>query len=323
MNHAIKKHRIVMTLAAILVAAAASPAFPANGVDVSHLYKLANFSGTIPYNEATISADRFHDEVYVLYQNYVRVYNSSGMEVYGFGNDEALGWMRDLAVDEKGDIYLLSYGGYSVGSDRPDYRMVRCNYRGEALESITVKDLPPEYSRFLPQRLIYRDGRFILVSRNQPLAVETDKKGVFRRGYDFGRLLEIPEKDRPNTDIFGFSVDGQGNMLFTIPVLFQAFRVSPDGNVSSFGRGGSSPGSFGVVSGIVADDHGNYLVADSQRSVVMVFDPTFKFLIEFGYYGNKPQNLVRPRNIAIGNSGRLYVVQLGHRGVSVFSVTPN
>ncbi len=323
MGRKMKTNRIVTALAAILIAAVASPAFPSSGVDVNFLYKLANFSGTIPYNDARISADRFHDEVYVLYQNFVWIYNSSGMEVYGFGNDEALGWMRDLAVDEKGDIYLLSYGGYSVGSERPDYRIVRCNYRGLAEESFTVKDLPPEYSPILPQRIFYREGRFLLVSLNQLLAVETDKRGVFRIGFDLARLLEIPEKDRPNTEIFGFSVDGRGNMLFTVPVLFQAFRVSPDGTVSAFGRGGSAPGMFGVASGIASDDQGNYLVADSQRSVVMVFDPTFRFLTEFGYYGSKPQNLVRPRDIAMGNSGKLYVVQLGQRGVSVFSVTPN
>lgn len=80
---------------------------------------------------------------------------------------------------------------------------------------------------------------------------------------------------------------------------------------------------FGVVSGIVSDDHGNTLVADSQRNVVMVFDPEFRFITEFGYYGSKPQNLVRPRDIAMGNSGKLYVVQLGQRGISVFSVTPH
>lgn len=315
-----EKHRFVIILVVFFLAVAFSPAYSSNGITVNHLYTLANFSGTVPYNEATISVDRYHDEVYVLFQNFVRIYNSAGMEVYGFGNDPALGWMRDLAVDEKGDIYLLSYGDRVEGTDRPSYHIVRCNYRGEARGTITVQGLPPEFSHILPQRLYYREGRFFLVSRNQLMAVETDREGTFRRGYDFADLLEIPEKDRRNIEIFGFSVDAQGNMLFTIPVFFQAYRVSPDGEVSAFGKGGSAPGLFGVVSGIVSDDQGNTLVADSQRSVVMIFDPEFRFIKEFGYYGSKPQNLVRPRDIALGKSGKLYVVQLGHRGVSVFSV---
>jgi hypothetical protein len=317
------KNKIVMILAALLVASAFAPAYPSTGIAVSHLYKLSNFSGAVPYNEATISVDRFHDEIYVLYQNFVRIYNRNGMEVYGFGHDDALGWMRDVAVDEKGDIYLLSYGEQESGSDRPTYNIVRCNYRGESREHIAVRGIPSEYSHILPQRLIYREGRFFLVSRSQMLVVETDTKGMFLKGFNLADLLEIPEKDRPDTEIFGFSVDARGNMLFTIPVLFRAFRVSPDGTVMSFGKGGSAPGSFGVVTGIVADDQGNYLVADSQRSVVMVFDPAFRFITEFGYYGPKPQNLVRPRDIALGNSGKLYVVQLGQRGISVFSVIPN
>lgn len=320
MNRSMKKSGIVTVLTTLIMA---TTVIPASGITVSHLHKLANFSGAIPYNGATIAADRHNDEVYVLYQNFVRVYNKSGMEIYGFGNDPALGWMRDIAVDEKGDIFILSHGGPIAGTDRPTYHIVRCNYRGEARESFTLTDLPPDYSHILPQRVIYRDGGFVFVNLTQLLAVQTDKKGVFRKGFNFADLLEIPEKDRPNTEIFGFSVDGRGNMLFTIPVLFQAFRVSPEGKVSSFGKGGSAPGMFGVVSGIVADDHGNYLVSDSQRNVVMIFDPAFRFITEFGYYGTKPQNLVRPRDIALGNSGKLYIVQLGNRGVSVFSVNPN
>ncbi|UCD47543.1 MAG: hypothetical protein JSV28_01625 [Deltaproteobacteria bacterium] len=323
MKNRVIKYGFAAALVIAYMAAAAPPAHTSNGLRIAHLYNLADFTGDVPYNDAMISVDRYHDEIYVLFQNFVRIYNSSGMEVYGFGYDQALGWMRDLVVDEKGDIFLLSYGERLPGSDRWVYHIVHCNYRGQARGNISVQGLPPEFAHILPQKFFYREGRFLLVSRKQMLAVETDRNGVFRKGYNFADLLEIPEKDRPNTEIFGFSVDGQGNMLFTVPVLFQAFRVSPEGTVSAFGKGGSAPGLFGVVSGIVSDDHGNVLVADSQRSVVMVFDPKFQFITEFGYYGSKPQNLVRPRDIALGNSGKLYIVQLGQRGVSVFSVTPN
>lgn len=323
MGNRIYSHGIAASLAVFFLTVAVSPAGASNGIRATHLYNLSDFTGDVPYNDAKIAIDRGHDEVYVLFQNYMRIYNSAGMEVYGFGNDPALGWIRDLTVDEKGDIILLSYGERLVDADRWNYHLVRCNYRGQARGNIDVRSLPPEFSRILPQNIFYREGRFILVSRIQMMAVETDRNGVYRKGYNFADLLEIPEEDRPNTQIFGFSVDGQGNMLFTVPTLFQAFRVSPEGDVSSFGKGGSAPGLFGVVSGIVSDDQGNILVSDSQRNVVMVFDPKFQFVMEFGYYGSKPQNLVRPRDIAMGNDGKLYIVQLGQRGISVFSVAPN
>jgi hypothetical protein len=57
------------------------------------------------------------------------------------------------------------------------------------------------------------------------------------------------------------------------------------------------------------------------RSVVMIFDREFRFLKEFGYRGDKPGNLIRPSELALGNSGKLYVTQLRNRGVSVFSIT--
>ena len=88
-------------------------------------------------------------------------------------------------------------------------------------------------------------------------------------------------------------------------MLFKAFVVSPDGKVTaSFGKAGSAPGLFGIVGGIAKDDQGNYLVVERLRSVVMVFDKEFRFLKEFGYRGDKPGNLIRPNEVAVGNAGK-------------------
>jgi sugar lactone lactonase YvrE len=172
--------------------------------------------------------------------------------------------------------------------------------------------------------MFYRDGKFLFLSSSKMQVVITDKRGAFQRGYDLANILEIPEKDRPNIEIFGFNLDSEGNMIFTVPVLFKAYIVTPDGKMSgSFGKAGSAPGMFGVVSGIARDDQGNYLVVERLRSVVMVFDKEFRFLHEFGYQGEKPENLIRPNELAVGNAGTLYVTQMRKRGVSVFSVSSN
>lgn len=311
------------TLSALVVLGASFAAHANNRVHVAHLYKLSDFSGTIPYSGVRLSVDRNHNEVYVITGNAVRIYNEAGMEVFRFGEDPAFGRILDLAADGDGELFILSYDPLPPsGSPRPAYSLLRCDFRGEPRERIVVRDLPPEYAAFLPQLLFFRDGGFLLVSRMQMLAVATDRSGAFRKGYDLADLIGITEEERAGTEIFGFSVDGRGNMLFTVPVLFQAFRVTPDGAVSSFGKKGSSPGTFSVVTGIVADDHGHYLVSDSQRSVVMVFDERFGFITEFGTYGFTPRNLVRPRDLAVGNKGKIYIVQMRQQGVSVFAVTP-
>ncbi len=109
-------------------------------------------------------------------------------------------------------------------------------------------------------------------------------------------------------------------MYFTVPVYFQVFKISADGKVSFFGKPGSAPGLFGVVSGVAVDASGNLFISDKRRHVVMVFDPQFRFLQEFGGYGEKRANLVYPDELALDRSGHLYVSQMKKRGVTVFQV---
>jgi hypothetical protein len=56
--------------------------------------------------------------------------------------------------------------------------------------------------------------------------------------------------DRGNKDISGFTVDKDGNILITIPVMFRVYAISPDGQVSYFGKPGGAPGRFNIVAGI-------------------------------------------------------------------------
>jgi hypothetical protein len=163
--------------------------------------------------------------------------------------------------------------------------IIRCNYRGEPYSKTELDKFPPPFSRFIPNRLVYQNGNIYLASLNEMILAVTDDQGNFKKGYDLVPLIEVEEKDRGNMEIVGFSVDGEGNILFTIPVLFKAFILSPDGKVDWFGKPGGSPGRFNVVAGIVRDSKGNYLVVDKLKSTVMVYDKAFNFLDQFGYRG--------------------------------------
>lgn len=151
----------------------------------------------------------------------------------------------------------------------------------------------------------------------------TDANGLFEDGYDIAPLLDLEGRENEEKEMVGFSVDGEGNILFTIPVLFKAFKLTPDRKLTAFGEKGSLPGRFNVVGGIAADDRGYYLIVDTLRSVVMVFDKDFRFLTEFGHRGYRPGNLVAPRNLVVDNSGKVFVTQGGRRGVSVYRVSSN
>jgi len=287
-------------------------------VEPVFLYNLSNFAGTIPYTWANVYFDEQRNEIYAADTRGgdIRIFNDKGMEVYRFGDDGSLGPVVDVAVRQDGKILVLSKSGTKSS-------LLVCNYRGEPQTELQFKDLPSEFSSFLPDQMALRNRQlYLLDSMSMRIAV-TDDDGVFQHGYDLVSLLDLEEKKRGQVGVGGFSVDRHGNMLFTVPVLFAAYKLLPDGTVRGFGRAGSAPGSFGVVGGIVADDGGYYYVADRLKCVVLVFNEDFKFQSEFGYRGPRPENLVGPRHLALDDKGRLYVSQLKNRGISVFKVAPN
>jgi len=284
----------------------------------SFIYNLSNFTGTIPYSWSRVVADKERNEVYVLFQNTIRVFNESGMEIYRFGDDLDLGQIVDVAVDKNGDILLLTYKqlqGQPVGE------IIQCNYRGEPKSNIELRSVPSQFSNFFPNRMVYQDGDLYLVSLMGLNVVVADHQGNFKKGYDLFSLLELEEKDRGNVEIWGFSVDREGNILFTVPTLFKACILSPDGKLNWFGKPGSASGRFNIVTGIARDSKGNYLVVDKLKCAVMVFDQNFKFITQFSERGYKPGYLVAPDDIAIDNRDRIYVTQTARKGVSVFKLT--
>jgi hypothetical protein len=315
----IEHSKIKILILAILVVMVHSFSAQA-AVKGAFVYNLSDFTGSIPYNWSRVVADKERSEIYVLYQNTIRVFNESGMEIYRFGDDLDLGQIVDIAVDKNGDILLLTYKqteGQSVS------QIIQCNYRGEPKSNIELKNLPRQFSEFSPTRMIYLDGDIYLASLMGLNVFIADHQGNFKKGYDLIPLLELQEKDRGNVEMIGFSVDRERNILFTVPTLFKACILSPDGNLSWFGKPGSAPGRFNVVAGIARDSKGNYLVVDKLKCAVMVFDQNFKFITQFSERGYRPGYLIAPDDIAIDNGDRIYVTQTARRGVSVFRLVYN
>jgi DNA-binding beta-propeller fold protein YncE len=286
------------------------------------LYNLSNFTGAIPFNWVGLAFDKEKNEVYICdtADGSVRIFNENGMEVYHFGDDGTLGNIYDVAIDKDGDILVLSYVAVIGGTN---YSITRCDFRGEPKSKVEIRNLPSEFSGILPNRIVYREGHLYLVDKSAMKVVVTDNNGLFENGYDIASILKLDENKRANTGIVGFSVDKDGNILFTVPVLFQAFKLSPDRNLVAFGRRGSAPGRFNIVGGIASDDKGYYYLTDTLRCVVMIFDKDFNFQTEFGYRGFGPDNLIAPKDLGVDSTGRVYVNQSRRRGVSVFKIIYN
>ncbi len=279
----------------------------------TYLYRLASFAGPLRYDGVRVSVDQDTDETYVIYQNLVRIFNSSGMEVFSFGDDLDLGQIVDVATDRNGDIFLLSY--------KDSRSMVtRCNFRGVPIGPMEIKNLPAGLV-FSANRMIYRNGLFYFASLTASSVIVTEANGEFRSQVEFLPLLEVNERQKDGVESFGFTVDQEGSLFFTMPTLFRVYKRSPDGKLTSFGSPGSAPGKFGVVAGIATDSRGNLFVADKLKCVVMAFDKDFNFLTEFGYRGADPENLIVPDDVATDRRDRVYVSQARGRGVSVFALS--
>lgn len=308
------ERRKILGLAIILFLVALRGVAAGEAVQTSYLYKLSDFTGPIPYSWVNLHTDPQQKEIYVISGNTVKIFNQNGMEIYSFGNDSDFGVIADVAVEPDGHILVLTYlGGEAFG-------VVRCDYRGKPVSKIAIKDLPPPYSGILPNRIATREGTLYLADLRSRKFVVTDSKGLFQKGYDISALIQDEEKTADPNELGGFTVDRDGNILFTIPTLFRAFKLSPEGTMASFGGPGSVPGKFNVAAGIASDDQGYIYVADTLRCVVTIFDRDLRFVMEFGTRGWSAGELIAPKELVADNNQRVYVSQAGGRGVSVFKV---
>ena len=307
-------HIIFTIMIAFVLVCEASAAF-ADGILVKPIYALSNFSGRIPYNHVRFAVDRANSEILVLdpRDSDIRVYNSTGMEIFRTIKYKDLGAPVDLAVEPDGtiDLLVVSAGRYTIH---------RCNYRGEPVSRIELSEIPEGFADVTPNRIIWNDGFLYLIDMGSLRVIVFDASGGFVRGYNIADLLEMSERESHESPIFGFAVDREGNMLFTIPVTFSAYRMSPEGLVTRFGESGSGPGQFAVVSGVEVDEDGYIYLSDRRRSVVMIYGPNLKFQHEFGYRGFGPGNLIVPDDLILDGTGKLYVAQMRKRGVQVYRV---
>jgi DNA-binding beta-propeller fold protein YncE len=300
--------------AALLLLVLCAPSWSSAAVKATFLYSLSNFTGVVPFNYVREFIDSEKNEIYVVTGDSVSIFNGSGMEVYRFGDDLNIGVFMDLSVESDGHILILS----RMGSN---FRLTRCNYRGEPQARIEIRNLPKTFAGISPTRLLSRNGKLYLADLIVKKVVVTDANGVFQEGYDIAPLLaDFEEKPGAEYDIVGITVDGEGNLFFTVPTMFKAFRFSPDGQLAAFGSAGNLPGRFNLVSGIVTDDKGNIYVTDILRCTVSVFDKEFKFQAQLSQRGLGPGDLIAPSELVIDKSGKLYVSQSRNRGISVFRV---
>lgn len=297
-------------LFAALVAAA--PASRAAGMTSSFLYTLEDPASRRSFGWASLTFDSNASEVFLVSGGVVDIFNDNGLATYAFGDDTALGQPIGVAALENGELYVIAAVEQSM-------QLVRCNFRGEPQSRVEISGLPAEFAgSFGPNRIAAARGKLYLADTNAMKVAVVSPDGAVSAAWNLPKLIGLGPRDPADAMMRGFNVDRDGNVLFTVASVFAAYVLSPDGKLRTFGAKGSAPGKFNIVSGIAADDEGHLFLTDTLRAVVMVFDADFRFLGEFGYRGDDPDNLVSPFNLAVGNH-RVYVSQ-SRGSVKAFAV---
>jgi hypothetical protein len=303
---------VQIALALVAVTAPASAARRgAEAVQSSFLYAIDDGAGRRSTGWAALTWEPKNSELFLVANGIVDIFNDNGLATYSFGDDSQVGSPVAVAALENGDLMV-------VASREMATELIRCNFRGEPLARVQLHRLAKEFGEFSPNAIGVAGGKVYLADKNAMKVAIAEPDGAVVKTFELAKLIGLGPKDPAEAMMRGFNVDRDGNMLFTVASVFSAYVMSPEGKVRAFGQKGSTPGKFNIVSGIAADEEGRLFLTDSLRAVVMVFDPSFQFLGEFGYRGPDPENLVSPFNLAVGN-GRVYVTQ-SRGAVKAFAV---
>jgi len=341
--HLMKKHlgkHSLIALLGMIVLLSASVSHAGQTPQVSFLYQLSTFTGKAEVGAwPRLMVDRVNNEVYVL-SDELRVFNQRGMEIYKMASsvldEKAVERpIIDAAVKKNGEIIFLVQ---VEDKGKLTYYCTVADFRGEPFSRIEMKNFPPDLADFMPDRMLSLNGLIYLASSYRLQIVVVNEEGSYQRSYNILSLLQKQEsgervgaKDKKSLrrrgmedvefEIGDFSADQEGNILFTLPVIGSAYKLTPDLQLTLISKRGSGPGKFGIPNAIITDAKGNYLVSDILKSVVMVFDKDLNYIGSFGGRNSGQESLIAPRGLVMDADNRLYVSQTDVLGVSVFQFT--
>lgn len=242
--------------------------------------------------------------------NFVDVSDKSQTTVIGvlkwiagvFENDAPKILQRPLhgAVSDKGRVYVADAGRNAVVVFDPKAPAEEKSDRGEG------------------QMLFWEsvDGRnrfeglvAVAVVWGNDIAVSDAKLGVVARLNEKGEAvghIGIGQVQRPT----GLAFDSSRGLLFVADSAAHDIKVFDEAGrlVKTIGFPGEGPGEFNAPTHVAfAGDH--LYVTDTLNNRVQIFDAEGRYVRHFGEQGIYLGNLTRPKGVAVGEGGVVYVVE--------------
>ncbi|XP_024936928.1 E3 ubiquitin-protein ligase TRIM71 isoform X2 [Cephus cinctus] len=145
-------------------------------------------------------------------------------------------------------------------------------------------------------------------------------EGIFLRKYGYETTPSMWKHfDSPR----GVAFNPEGNVVTTDFNNHRVVVIDSDflnakvlGCVSGANTSGNSgTKQFLRPQGLVIDDEGNIIIADSRNHRIQIFDSAGTFKWKFGSYGKGPDEMDRPSGITLSPDGRIVVVDFGNNRV--------
>ncbi|HYT90059.1 MAG TPA: peptidyl-alpha-hydroxyglycine alpha-amidating lyase family protein [Gemmataceae bacterium] len=219
------------------------------------------------------------------------------------------GWtfveVAGVATDSRDRVYVFNRGPHPVIVFDRDGRFVTS--WGESLfqraHGITIgpddavyctDDLDHTVRKFTPE------GKLLLTLGSSGVPSDTGVVGIdYRTIRCGGPPFHRPTNVALAADGSLYITDGYGNA--------RVHKFAPDGRLLfSWGEPGSGPGQFNLPHGIALDQSGRVYVADRENSRLQLFTPEGRFLAEW-------TDVVRPMQVVVDRSDRVFVVEVGWR----------
>lgn len=250
----------------------------------------------------------------------------------------------DIALDESGNIYVLSTGDSQVKIYSQDGRYLRSladvgspSALSVAEDGIYVVDgASYVISKFdFDGKLVYSfgskgDGKSqikklsgLAAVNGQQVFIGDEEKSLVNV---FLTLAGVNQEDIPK-------IAGRASMMWLGTIPFEASRMSGnrDGLVYAVSQDGTSLTKFqnGVavgeikpenmeISAVTVDVGGAIWVLDNRNKRAAKLDETGKILTSFGSAGSGAGQFTNPKAIAVASSGLVFIADAGNRSVQVF-----
>lgn len=169
---------------------------------------------------------------------------------------------RDIAIDSKGNLFITDTG---------NKRIVIYDQDGNYINQFGSVGL--------------ETGKF-----DEPVGITVDKDGLVYIADTWNQRIQVMVEDASgvylpfmNWEVVGWygqsldnkpylTVDNNGNLFTTDPEGYRILRFTTSGSfINYFGDIGTSPGSFNLPTGIIADDSGGLWIADAGNGRIMHF----------------------------------------------------